>query len=287
MRIENFLSSDAFTIVNKKLAKLLWIWKAIYLQELISQRKRFKQDEFFFTQNDMAEELGINYKTQQRYLKELVNQWLISVDRKWLPAKNYYKINDEIIYKLLIWETSMDKMSTQYRTECPNYSYNSKNDTKKESKENFSNWNKCVVGKDIKELFRNLTFSDNVIERIIAYNEDARPSKSKLEKLTERWLKIFAKELKEYWWDDEWMILVLQQSIANWWQWIFPLKDKKQNKTNQQKRPETRLEWIQELDRMWDESSWWKWFKEKYKDVFDMKEYQKLKSEWVQWRMAR
>lgn len=176
MRIENFLSSDAFTIVNKKLAKLLWIWKAIYLQELISQRKRFKQDEFFFTQNNMAEELGINYKTQQRYLKELVNHWLISVDRKWLPAKNYYKINDEIIYKLLIWETSMDKVSTQYSTECPDYSYNSKNDTKKSSLKEDSDTVTLSIDDDV----------DIFITNLPAVKEKKEKSSAK-------------KERKEYW----------------------------------------------------------------------------------------
>ena len=140
MRIENFLSSDAFTMVNKKLAKLVWICKAIYLQELIAQRKRFKQDKFYFTQNDMEDELWISYKTQQRYANELQQLWLISVEKDWLPYRNWYTINDDLIYQLLIWETSIDKLSNQEQTECLNPSYIiNKNDSKNiSSKEEIS-----------------------------------------------------------------------------------------------------------------------------------------------------
>lgn len=241
MRIENFLSSDAFTIVNKKLAKLLWIWKAIYLQELISQRKRFKQDEFFFTQNNMAEELGINYKTQQRYLKELVNHWLISVDRKWLPAKNYYKINDEIIYKLLIWETSMDKVSTQYGTECPDYSYNSKNDTKKSSLKEDSDTVTLSIDDDVDAFVKNLPTVPEKKEKNSAKKE--RKDITELIELLkatcrECWVvydkdqeRMFAKHILDYeWFGETWLnlgldryqfaVAVLKESIdSNYWKW--------------------------------------------------------------------
>lgn len=101
MLLDDFLSSDAFTMVNKKLAKTIWIWQAIYLQELISQRKRFKQDEFYFTQDSMENELWISVSTQNRYCKELQKLWIIIVQKKWIPAKNWYKINDDVVIKLI------------------------------------------------------------------------------------------------------------------------------------------------------------------------------------------
>lgn len=121
MRIEDFLSNDSFTMVNKKLAKTLWIWQTIYLQELISQRKRFWQNEFFFTQNNMEEELWITAKTQWRYAKELQEKWLIVIKRKGVPAKNYFTIIDMAIINIIPnGKTRTDKMSELDETKCPN-----------------------------------------------------------------------------------------------------------------------------------------------------------------------
>lgn len=127
MRIEDFLSNDAFTMVNKKLAKELWIWQAIYLQELISQRKRFWTDEFYFTQNNMEEELWISANTQWRYAKELKEKWLINFEKKGIPARNYYTIIDGAILNLLPnWQTSDTKMVALDTPEWDDY-YNINN----------------------------------------------------------------------------------------------------------------------------------------------------------------
>lgn len=133
MRIEDFLSNDAFTMVNKKLAKTIWIWQAIYLQELISQRKRFWSNEFYFTQNNMENELGISANTQWRYAKELKEKWLINFEKKWIPARNYYTINDNVIINLLPnWQTSHTKMVALDTPNWPDYYNINNNDINKE-----------------------------------------------------------------------------------------------------------------------------------------------------------
>lgn len=108
MRIDDFLSNDAFVQVNKKLAKILWIQKAYYLQELISQRKRFKSDLFYITQNKMYQYLWINQRTQINYIKSFIDMWLLSVEKRGMPCKNWYKINDDKIFKLM-WAHSDDE----------------------------------------------------------------------------------------------------------------------------------------------------------------------------------
>ena len=134
MKIEDFLSNDAFTMVNKKLAKTIWIWQAIYLQELISQRKRFWGEEFYFTQNNMEDELWISTKTQQRYANELKEKWLIDFDRKWIPARNYYTINDDAIINLFPnGKTSSVKMSELEQSNWLDYYNINNNDINKES----------------------------------------------------------------------------------------------------------------------------------------------------------
>lgn len=97
MILDDLLSSDAFTPVNKALAKKLWFVCAWYLWELIRQRKRFWESEFYFSQSQMEKEIGINWYTQRQCVKQLTNLWIISVERKWTLNKYYFLINDDKI----------------------------------------------------------------------------------------------------------------------------------------------------------------------------------------------
>lgn len=97
MLLDDFLSSDAYTPVNKALAKKIWFICAWYLWELIRQRKRFGNSEFFFSQEQMENELGISQHIQRQCVKKLVDVWYISVEKKWLPCKYYFIIHDEKI----------------------------------------------------------------------------------------------------------------------------------------------------------------------------------------------
>ena len=69
MNIENYLAEWNYTMLNKALARKIGISQAVFLCELISQRKRFKQEEFYFTQWDMEKELWLSENTQLRYSK--------------------------------------------------------------------------------------------------------------------------------------------------------------------------------------------------------------------------
>lgn len=149
MLLDDFLSNDAFVMTNKKLIKSLWIEKAVFLQELVSQRKRFKHLEFYITQEEIRNELWISESTQNRYSMCLQKIWLIKVEKKWLPARNRYTINDEAILLLINQScqndsTSPVKLTEPVSSEWQDYSIN--NDNKNVIvKNNFSsNEEKCV-----------------------------------------------------------------------------------------------------------------------------------------------
>lgn len=190
MKIEDFLSNDAFTMVNKKLAKTIWIWQAIYLQELISQRKRFWGEEFYFTQNNMEDELWISTKTQQRYAKELKERWLIDFEKKWIPARNYFTTIDNAILNLLPnGKTSSVKMSELEQSNWPDYSNNNKENN------NYSDWKfvpkqKTNTKQKISELDK-IKNSDDV--RDILSDDEIQQYKIQLKiilKMVELWYKI-------------------------------------------------------------------------------------------------
>lgn len=96
-------------------------------------------------------------------------------------------------------------------------------------------------------------FSEKVISTIEEYNKQR---KKKLESLTSMGIELFKKNLLSlWWWTDEWMVAVLENSISNGWEWIFALKW-----TN--KIPQTESEWLVEFEKLSD--NWWQQFKVKY-----------------------
>lgn len=67
-----------------------------------------------------------------------------------------------------------------------------------------------------------LTFTENVIERLNEYNNTR---KKKLEKLTDKWFKLVIDKLVELWrGTEDWMIAVLKQSVEKWREWLFEVK---------------------------------------------------------------
>ena len=150
--LNNLLSSDAYTPVNKYLARELWFVCA-GLWELIRQRARFWNKEFYFCQSDMENEIWISPFQQRECIKKLKDLWILEVKKKWIPCKNYYLIYDDFILtivnnkenvlnnKKLRNLTTGDKENSQQAVkkldDYYNNNNNNKNNNKKEKKEKF------------------------------------------------------------------------------------------------------------------------------------------------------
>lgn len=133
MKIDDFLCKDAFTMVNKKLAKTIWIGQAMLLSEMIYQRKKADNEVFEFSWTEMENELWVSPKTQQRYINELKKLWLISVEKWGLHNKNFFKINDEEIISVFPnGKSTPVKMTTVQKSKWPDSSYIYKKIYKKE-----------------------------------------------------------------------------------------------------------------------------------------------------------
>ena len=92
--LDNLISADGFITVNKKLARQIGILEAYFLSELVSQRKRFGEDDFYFTQNNFEKETGLTEYQQRQIIKKLQKLGLISVKKRWLPARHFFRIHD-------------------------------------------------------------------------------------------------------------------------------------------------------------------------------------------------
>lgn len=109
--VTGVLSSDAFVLVNKTLAKAIGFTEAGLLAELIFTHKTVKQNNEFFeegkhgewfylTQAKVEEQIGIKRREHENAIKNLVKNLVISKKLLGLPARNHYLINWQKIVEL-------------------------------------------------------------------------------------------------------------------------------------------------------------------------------------------
>ena len=104
--MKHLLSSTAFLILNKKLAKQVGLNAAVLLADLISKEEYFIQHDnydgwFFNTEANIEEDTTLNAYNQRKCIKILKEKGFIKVKRKGIPAKQYFKINEEQVLQNL------------------------------------------------------------------------------------------------------------------------------------------------------------------------------------------
>jgi len=104
--MKQLLSSSAFLVLNKKLSKQLGLNCAVLLADLISKEEYFIQNGmsdgwFFNTEKNIEEDTTLNPYQQRKCLKTLKNEGVIEVKRMGIPAKQYFKINEEQVIQIL------------------------------------------------------------------------------------------------------------------------------------------------------------------------------------------
>tara|TARA_R100001594_G_scaffold150360_2_gene211225 strand:+ start:3129 stop:3752 length:624 start_codon:yes stop_codon:yes gene_type:complete len=105
--MKNLLSSSSFLIVNKKLARTIGLKETILLADLISKEEYFIETSqinkgwFFNTENNIEQDTTLTRYQQRKCLKTLVKHKIIEVKRKGIPAKLYFKINEQQVVQFL------------------------------------------------------------------------------------------------------------------------------------------------------------------------------------------
>lgn len=170
-----------------------------------------KKGKRIYTKNeDLAVLTKTSVPTITRTLKNLVDKWYISVVEKKLRIGTDRKMQVT---------TPLIKMISAGNQNDESYNNNKNN--------KINNKPKTIPLNNIESKLANicmgdLTFTENVIERLNEYNNTR---KKKLEKLTDKWFKLVIDKLVELWHGTEdWMIAVLKQSVEKWWEWLFEVK---------------------------------------------------------------
>jgi hypothetical protein len=104
--MKHLLSSTAFIVLNKELAKQVGINAAILLADLISKEEYFiangMTDGWFFnTANNIEQDTTLSAYQQKGAINILKENLLIETKLKGIPATQYFKVNEEQVIKKL------------------------------------------------------------------------------------------------------------------------------------------------------------------------------------------
>jgi len=105
--MKNILSNTAFFVVNKEVAKQVGLKEAVLLADLISKETYFKnnnelQDGYFYnTSDNIFKDTTLTPYQQRKCLKTLKKHNLVETKKQGIPAKLYYKVNEEQVMKLI------------------------------------------------------------------------------------------------------------------------------------------------------------------------------------------
>ena len=104
--MKHLLSSTAFLIVNKELAKKVGLKAAVLLADLISKEEYFiskgMTDGWFFnTEANIEADTTLNPYHQRKCIKTLKTHQIIETKRMGIPAKQYFKINEQQVMQIL------------------------------------------------------------------------------------------------------------------------------------------------------------------------------------------
>ena len=104
--MKHLLSSSAFIILNKELARQVGLKESILLADLISKEEYFiangMTDGWFFnTEANIEKDTTLTPYQQRKCLKTLKTRLVLETKRKGIPAKQYFKINELQVIKLL------------------------------------------------------------------------------------------------------------------------------------------------------------------------------------------
>lgn len=92
------LTSSSYWTLNKDLCRKIGLQNTLVLQHFIDlQYKVFGGKEFYQQQDRIQDELGISERQVKQTISFLLNEGFISVEKKGIPAKNYYLISEDKI----------------------------------------------------------------------------------------------------------------------------------------------------------------------------------------------
>ena len=134
--VAKLLSTDGFIQVNKTLIKKVGLHEAILIGELCAEYNYWEERDmldggyFYSTRDNIEENTGLSEHYQRKALSTLYELGIILIEKRGLPAKNYYKINFDTLLSII--EESSCQRRRQQDAESVNLNNNKQVKSKKE-----------------------------------------------------------------------------------------------------------------------------------------------------------
>jgi hypothetical protein len=217
MDVLDLIASDNYITLNKTLLKKLGIEATILFGVLCSYQRYFNGEEFYKEQDKLMEDTCLTEYLLRNATKVLKDLGLISVIKKGLPAKNYYKVNADKLLDML--STSGVKFDTTGDTKN-NTTLN--NNIINKNKNNNINKKETELDEILNKV-ENEKLKQTLIEFIKMRKSIKKP-------MTTHAFELLIKKLNKMANDVLSQIQILEKSILNGWQDIYELKEEvKQN----------------------------------------------------------
>lgn len=226
--IVSLLANDNYIVVNRDIAHLLGLDAAILLGELCAQANKHQTEWFYLQQKKIEENTTLTPYKQREALEVLQKHKLVSMKKEGLPAKNYYKIEQENLCQIF-----NNKMLKNLTTGGENFKQQNNND----NNSNVHSVHSSPSPDGEVDSFSTLTKGQSLAETLNSLSDAKRAAVDEFVKMrklikkpmTPHALELTLNKLNKMTSDEKEQIAILEQSIANSWQGIFPLKEN--NKT--------------------------------------------------------
>ena len=223
MGVLQIIAKENFITYSKVAARKLGVNAAVLLGQFCSYQN-LAEGEFYREQSLIAEDTCLSIYEIRKAVDVLVENELIVVERKGVPAKNFYKIDENKLSDFLIsrcekfTRLEVENLDIPYKekNKCENNNYNKKEEEEKKTS------NLPVAKAKEKSL-------DDVIEaQPIPIQQPLREfvkmRKAIKKPITTHGLELAVKKLHELAKTESEAVAVIEQSVMNSWQGFFALK---------------------------------------------------------------
>ena len=238
MSIISLIASNNYIVVNKEVLQKLGVYPAIMLGELAGEYNYFSKTGelvdgmFYSTIENIQNNTTLSRHQQTEAISKLKELEILEVVVKGIPAKRFFKLNENKLIEMFASEkdvanqnaknlhTGMSEIDKQASKKLTG---NNNNNSNKKNSNNFKKERKNEKKPTNYDSIINESIQDESVKQEIY--EFIKMRKLMKKPLTDRALKLLISKLKKLSSIPTEQVQILDNSIMNNWQGIFPLKN--------------------------------------------------------------
>lgn len=238
MSIISLIASNNYIVVNKDVLQKLGVYPAIMLGELASEYNYYNKTRelvdgmFYSTIENIQSNTTLSRHQQNEAISKLKELGILEVVVKGIPAKRYFKLNENKLIEMFVNEKDVANknvknlhtgVSETDKQASKKLTGNNNNNSNKENSNNIKKERKKEKKQTNYDSIINESIQDGSVKQEIY--EFIKMRKLMKKPLTDRALKLLISKLKKLSSIPAEQVQILDNSIMNNWQGIFPLKN--------------------------------------------------------------